>query len=374
MRVFLVSRCSWTFYNFRAGLAKALLARQFVVVGGGAGGDQYEEKILSLGIPFKNLPVDMKGINPLADMRLIVALYRWYRQERPDVVHHFTIKPVIYGSIAARLAGVRRIVNTITGLGYVYTERKGALRLLVDQLYRLALGFAQRIFFQNEDDRGLFISRGLVSREKTSLVPGSGVDIDHFHPGYIFEQQPAKSGEVVVLMLSRLLRDKGIYEFVEAARMVIAAVPNVKFQVLGEIDRRNPSAVSSEEVEAWQFKGILRWLGHTDEVRPHISRADIVVLPSYREGTPRSLLEASAMGKPVIATDVVGCREAVEHDVTGLLVPVRNAGALASAIMTLAGDPATRTRMGAAGREKMIRQFDEQIVIGLAIKAYNGAL
>lgn len=374
MKVFLVSRCSWTFFNFRGGLARALAARHVDVRGAGAGGDGYETRIRSLGIPFKELPVNKRGINPFADLRLIVALYRWYSEARPDVVHHFTIKPVIYGSIAAHLTGVPRIVNTITGLGYVYTERQGLLRWIVDRLYRIALRFSHRVFFQNEDDRALFVERGLVDPAIASLVPGSGVDTERFRPGVALQSGNEKQyGGILVLMLSRVLRDKGAYEFVNAARHVRQILPDVRFCIVGEIDTRNPSAVAEATVIAWQNEGVIEWFGHTDEVRPYIAKADIVVLPSYREGTPRSLLEASAMGKPVIATDVVGCREVVEQGRTGLMVPARDPDALAKAIIELVLNPERRTRMGAAGREKMLREFDERIVIESAIRAYGEA-
>ncbi len=370
MKVLLVSRCSWTLFNFRQGLIKALLERRHNVIGGGAGGDHYEKKILALGIPFKNLPVDKRGINPIADLRLAIALYHWYREERPDVVHHFTIKPVIYGSIAARLAGVPRIINTITGLGYVYTQRKVILRWIVDRLYGLGLRFSQRVFFQNEDDRTLFVEGGLVRYERTQLVPGSGVDTRHFCPAAC--PRTVQSDTVNVLMVSRLLRDKGIHEFVEAARIVAGCLPNTRFLLLGEIDHRNPSAVSEQEVRAWENEGIVRWLGPTDDVRPVLMSADIVVLPSYREGTPRSLLEAAAMGKPVVATDVVGCREVVDHGVTGLLVPVRDPAGLAKAIMELVQAPDLRIAMGTAGRRKMLDKFDERIVIESTLRSYGG--
>jgi glycosyltransferase involved in cell wall biosynthesis len=369
VKVFIVSRCSWTFFNFRRGLATALAARKTDVTGGGAGGDGYEEKISALGIPYKVLPVDKRGVNPIADMRLIATLYRWYRQGRPDVVHHFTIKPVIYGSIAARLAGVPRIVNTITGLGYVYTGRQGPLRWIVDLLYRIALRCSHVVFFQNDDDRTLFLRNGLVRAEVASLMR-EGVDIQRFHPAVVAASNGSE-GAVAVLMLSRVLRDKGVYEYVDAARILKKAMPNVRCSILGEIDMRNPSAVPEEAVNAWHEEGVVRWFRHTDEVRPYIAMADIVVLPSYREGMPRSLLEASAMGKAVIATDVVGCREVVEHGRTGLLVPVRDAEALAKAIIELARDPERRARMGAAGREKVLKQFDERIAIESAIKAYG---
>lgn len=371
LKVLLVSRCSWTLFNFRQGLIKALIEHGHHVTGGGAGGDDYETRIKQLGIPFRNLPVDKRGINPLADIYLLLILYRWYRAERPDLVHHFTVKPVIYGSIAARLAGVPRIVNTITGLGYVYTQRKGLLRWVVDRLYSLSLRFSQQVFFQNEDDRMLFVERGLISYEKTALVPGSGVNTHHFFPA---EYVDSTKGSVKVLMVSRLLRDKGIGEFIEAARMVRGRLPHTHFLLLGDIDQRNPSSVSEQEVRGWEREGIVEWLGSTYDIRPYLAEADIVVLPSYREGTPRALLEAAAMEKPVVATDVVGCREVVDNGVTGLLVPPRDAVSLASAIVQLAHTPSLRRAMGAAGREKILRQFDERIVIEKTLRAYSGAI
>jgi glycosyltransferase involved in cell wall biosynthesis len=208
----------------------------------------------------------------------------------------------------------------------------------------------------------------------TEIVPGSGVDTERFQPIAVARNEKPPPGDMVtVLMVSRVLRDKGAYEYVEAARKVSKSMPGVRFEILGEIDIRNPSAVPEKVVRAWQSEGVIEWFGHTDEVRPYIRNADIVVLPSYREGTPRSLLEASAMGKAVIASDVVGCREVVEHGRTGLLVPVRDSKALANAIIELARDPERRARMGAEGRRKVLREFDERLVIESAIRAYGKA-
>lgn len=370
MKVILMSRCSWTLYNFRSGLMRALAGRGVTVIGGGAGGDGYEDKVRALGLQFEDLPVDKGGMNPFSDLRLLFRLYHWYKSEAPDVVHHFTIKPVIYGSIAAYLAGVPRIVNTITGLGYVYTERGGMLGKLVDVLYRLALRYADHVLFQNEDDRRLFVSRRLVTPEKTSLVPGSGVDLERFLPG--LSPSRAVSRAVAVLMVSRLLKDKGVCEFVDAAKIVRSKVDNVTFKILGELDTSNPAAVSKEDVDGWVRAGVVDWLGHTDDVRPALQAADIVVLPSYREGTPRSLLEAAAMGKVIVTTDTVGCRNVVDQGVNGLLVPVRDAQRLAEAILDLAGSAELRQRMGAAGRRKMECEFDERIVIEKTLRIYAG--
>lgn len=344
---------------------RALSGRGVTVLGGGCGGDGYEVKVRELGVHFEDLPVDKKGINPWADLRLLYKMYRWYKTEKPDAVHHFTIKPVIYGSIAARLAGVPKIVNTITGLGYVYTERGGPLRYIVDTLYRLALACASRVFFQNPDDRKLFVDTKLVADEKATLVPGSGVDLSAFKP------EPRDGAGTVVLMVSRLLRDKGVVEFAHAAKAVKTVMPSSEFWLLGGVDVRNPTAVSQEEADTWQSAGWLKLLGHRDDVSAVMAKSDLVVLPSYREGAPRALIEAGAMGKALIATDVPGCREVVEHGLNGLLVPPRDHEALAVAILKLLQDRNFREAAGKASRQKMERQFDERIVIARAFEAYG---
>ena len=369
-KILLVSRCAWTLYNFRAGLMRLLKSQGVTVIGGGAAGDGFEPKIDALGVPFMPLPVDKKGIHPCADFALLQTLYHWYRHEKPDIVHHFTIKPVIYGSIAARLAGVPRIVNTVTGLGYVFMAHRPWLRHLVEWQYRVALACAHVTFFQNRDDLELFHMRRLVQPQKTVLVPGSGVDCTFFTPTCAdTPTSPAKP--LTFLMVARLLRDKGLYEFVQAASMVQRDFPRVQFQLLGGRDERNPTVVSQADIGQWQTSGLVTWLSEIVDVRPVIAQADVVVLPSYREGTPRALLEAAAMGKPLITTDTVGCREVVQEGVNGLLVPVKDAPALARAMVRMLSDPAMRERMGKAGREKMEREFDEHIVLDKILKAYT---
>ncbi len=369
-KILLVSRCAWTLYNFRAGQIRTLLAKGDCVIGGGAGGDGYEEKIRDLGIPFVPLPIDKKGTNFLADLVLFKTLFQWYLREKPDIVHHFTIKPVIYGSIAARLAGVPRIINTITGLGYVFIEDFSWLRRLVEQQYRLALACAHFTFFQNQDDLGLFLKRKLIKREKTGLLPGSGVDITFFTP-ITGKEDTSSQKPCTFIIISRLLKEKGIYEFVEAARIVKEQFPDTQFQLLGKRDERNPTVIPLKDIELWQSEGLITWLGETGDVRPFLARADVVVLPSYREGLPRSLLEASAMGKPVITTDVVGCRDAVEHEITGLLVPAKNALALAEAMIRIIEDPELKEKMGKFGRKKVEQDFNEKTVIENILTVYQ---
>jgi glycosyltransferase involved in cell wall biosynthesis len=369
-KIILVSRCAWTLYNFRAGLMRTLKQEGATVIGGGAGGDGFEPRITALGVPFVSLPVDKKAINPPADVQLFYTLCRWYRHERPDVVHHFTIKPVIYGSLAARLAGVPKVVNTVTGLGFVFMEKRMAwLRRPVEWLYRLALACAHFTFFQNPDDLELFLRRRLVNPRKAGLLPGSGVDCQYFAPGanvYSLPQRP-----LAFLMVARLLREKGICEFVEAARLVKREFPGTQFQLLGKRDERNPTVVSQTELDRWQAEQVITWLGEVADVRSTVAHADVVVLPSYREGTPRALLEAAAMGKPLITTDTVGCREVVDDRVNGFLVPVKDAEALARTMVRLIKNPEMRERMGTAGREKMQREFDERIVVEKTLQVYQ---
>jgi glycosyltransferase involved in cell wall biosynthesis len=369
-KIFLVSRCAWTLFNFRAGLMRELMKNGNTVIGGGASGDGFEPKIEALGVKFNGLPVDKKGINPRADVKLFWTLYRWYREEQPDIVHHFTIKPVIYGSIAARMAKIPKIVNTVTGLGYVFTDEKLTwLRRLVVGLYRISLNCADFTFFQNQDDYDLFLSHGMVKKSGTALLPGSGVDCEHFSP--VSGPNPLEKSQPTFLMVSRLLKDKGVYEFVEAARQVKELHPKARFQLLGRRDVRNPNVVPESDIESWRNQGLVSWSGEVTDVRPIMAKSDVVVLPSYREGIPRALLEAAAMAKPIITTDAVGCREVVDDEVNGLLVPVKDAPALAGAMERMINDPEMRKRMGKAGRKKVEREFDEKIVIKKILEVYD---
>jgi len=320
------------------------------------------------GFDFIPIPVDRRGINPLADIRLLASLFFLYRRLRPDVVLHFTIKPVIYGSVAARLAGVPRIINTVTGLGYAFTGRQsGWLKRLVMPMYRAAIASAHFTFFQNSEDRAFFVSRNLARPEKTGVLPGSGVDCDRFRP----RPEALDDEGPMVLMVARLLEDKGVREYAQAARIVRGKRPDARFVILGRRDDRNPSVIPEKEIAGWIDEGVLEWPGETDDVRPWLAKARVVALPSYREGTPRSLLEASAMARAIVATDVPGCRDVVEHGRTGLLVPVKDAAALAEAVASLLENPGLCGKMGAAGREKMLSEYDEKTVIAMIAEAFE---
>ena len=269
----------------------------------------------------------------------------------------YTPKVNIFSSMAAAWTGVPVVAN-ISGLGTGFI-RGGWLTALVKLLYRVALRHPRRVFFQNEEDRSQFVRDGLVSRERTVRLPGSGVDVQRFAP-----VAKVSDGKFAFLFIGRLLADKGIREYVDAARTVRSEVPEVECRALGLIDRGNPTAVSVDEVRAWEAEGAIRYLGAVDDVIPHLAQADCVVLPSYREGCPRSLLEAASMGIPLIATDVPGCRQVVEDGVNGYLCRLSDSGDLARKMAMMIRLPdEERNRLGAAGRAKMLRDFDERIVL-----------
>jgi len=279
---------------------------------------------------------------------------------RHNAVEHlvYTVKPNVYGSIAARALGIP-VVNNISGLGAVFMKETW-LTCLVRGLYRLALSRSARVFFQNEDDRRLFVEGKLVRQEVTDMVPGSGVALAHFEATPL----PATTHAIRFLLIARMLWDKGVGEFVEAARMIKSRGAHAEFCLLGFLDVQNPATVLREEMQAWVDESVVKYLGATDDVRPYIAEADCIVLPSYREGTPRSLLEAAAMARPIITTDAVGCREVVHDGVSGYLCHTRDAADLAEKMQRMiALSPEARAEMGRRGREKVERQFDEEIVI-----------
>ncbi|MCD0506098.1 glycosyltransferase family 4 protein, partial [Bordetella petrii] len=290
--------------------------------------------IVSHGLTQHVVPMTRSGKNPLQELRTLWALYRLFRQLRPDVVHLVTIKPVLYGGIAARLAGVPAMVSAISGLGFVFVAqgaKAAMIRQVVATLYRLALGHGNsRVVFQNGNDRDVLCGLGAVRDEQVVMIRGSGVALADFPA---VDEPP---GPVAALMVSRLLRDKGLLEFVEAARLLKQRGTEVRMLLAGGVDPGNPASASQSDVDAWRAEGCIEALGERSDVAALYAQAHIAVLPSYREGLPRSLIEAAACGRAVVTTDVPGCRDAIEPDVTGLLVPARDAQALAYAIVRLA--------------------------------------
>ena len=356
-KIALAANDAWNVVNYRAGLIRALQrAGGDVVVLAPEGAQAHA--VRALGVDFYPVSMNPRGKSPAGDLATAVIFWRRLRAIRPAVLLGFTAKPNIYGSMAAALCGIP-VINNISGLGAAFI-RPGLLRGLVEHLYRRALRRSTTVFFQNPEDRDLFVERGIVSAEQAVLLPGSGVDLAHFTPVV----KDAGSTQVTFLLAGRLLWDKGVGQFVEAARQIRRNHPQARFRILGLVERKSAAAVPASKLHEWAGEGVIEYLGSTDDVRPAFAQADCVVLPSYyREGVPRVLLEASAMGIPVITTDTPGCREAVDHGVTGLLCEPRSVDSLTTAIegmLRLA--PNDRKAMGMAGRAKMEAEFREELV------------
>ena len=356
------------FLSHRLPLARGAREAGFevVVVTGESGSGQ---AIRAEGFEFAPLPITRSAINPFADVRTVVALAKLYRRYRPVLVHHSTVKPVIYGSLVSRLAGGPVVVNTISGLGYAFTSDDStalALRPLLRTLWRVALGHPKsRTIFQNPDDRGDFIRMGLVREGATALVRGAGIDCARF------EATPEPQGVPVVVLPARMLWDKGVKEFVEAARMIHARGHVARFALVGAPDSGNRAAIPEAQLAAWVGEGVVEWWGHRADMPTVLASSSIIVLPSYGEGLPKVLLEAAASARSIVTTDVRGCREIVRQDVNGLLVPPRDGATLAQAIERLLTSAELRTRFGQAGRRLAETEFAESVIVQQTLEVYR---
>lgn len=364
LKIALTVNAAWNVWNFRRPLVEALIGdgHDVVVV---SPEDDSATKLKHLGCRFIPIKMDEAGLNPFNDFGLLNRLHNVFHTLKPDVILGFTIKNNLYGAIAARHAGIPFIPN-VTGLGTAFLSG-GPLRFAAETLYRIAFADLPVVFFQNDDDQQLFINRGLTASGQSRLLPGSGINLQAFAA----TPYPSEAAGIKFLMISRILRDKGVFEYADAARKVRQGHPTAKFQLLGSIDTRNRTAIGQATVDGWRESHSVDYLGTSEDVRIEIASAHCIVLPSYREGAPRTLIEAAAMARPVIATDVAGCRSVVDDGSTGLLCAPRDANSLASACIKLM----TRTReereeMGRLGRLKMMREFDEAIVIA----AYRDAI
>jgi glycosyltransferase involved in cell wall biosynthesis len=354
--VAIVLNSDWNIINFRSDLIRALLIAKYRVVAISPRG-QNVDKILELGSDFIPLyHLSRKGTNPLKDLQLLVELSRIYKRENIDIALHYTIKPVIYGSFAARIAGIH-CINTITGLGYAFLSN-GIVNKTVQQLYRWSLRNANHTFLQNQDDYEFFLRQKLSPANRTSIIPGSGINLDYFSPFKV------KAKPVSFLFIGRLLYDKGLQEFVEAARLVKKKFPIASFHLLGALDEDNPSAISREILKLWVEEGVIEYHGVTSDTRPYIAQSTALVLPSYREGLPRVMLEGMAMAKPLIASDVPGCRDTVVNGQNGYLVKVKSPESLAEAIIKIINHSKEELiEMGKAGRTLAKKKFSKEIVI-----------
>jgi len=370
MKIILFANTDWYLYNFRLTLAQALRKKGHAVVLLSPPGE-YGPRLVQAGFRWISFPLSRRGMNPFSELITLWRLARLYSRERPDLVHHFTVKCVLYGSLAAKMAGVKGVVNAIIGLGYVFIGDEWPVRLLrwlIKGFYRRALRGTQ-VIFQNPDDQELFSRNGLVNRKQVTLIPSSGVDIEKFSPS------PEPAGEPLVILPARMLWAKGVNEFVLAAGILRLAGVQARFALIGDTDPGNPEAVPVDQLEKWRKEGIIEWWGWQEDMPMLYRQAHIVCLPSYyREGTPKSLIESAACGRPIVTTDRPGCREVVRHQQNGLLVPVRDSRALAEALKTLIGDAALRKRMGKKGRELAVAEFSLEKVIGQTLSVYEKAL
>lgn len=335
--------------------------------------DEYVQRLQNTGFLWYQFNLTRRGMNPFRELYSLVQIILLYRHVSPTLVHHFTIKPILYGSIAARLAGVPAVVNSITGLGYVFLRagwRGHILRALLLPLFRLALGGERtKSIFQNPQDREAFIKKGLVKQENTNLIRGSGVDTDYFLPA------PEADGPPVVVMASRMLWDKGVEDLVAAARMLNEwGVPGA-VTLVGAPDPGNPHSISEDKLLEWDREGVIRWLGHRDDMANIYARSHIVVLPTtYHEGLPRTLVEGAACGKPLIATDIPGCREIILDGENGFLISPHDPIALAEAMRTLIDKPELRREMGLKSRSLVLEHFSAKTINAQTIEVYDALL
>lgn len=373
-KIVLFANTDWYLYNFRRSLALALKHEGYELLLISPPGE-YGKKLRELGLRWEPVPMERRSLNPLRELLFLWRLRGVFAREKPALVHGFTIKCAVYGSVAARLAGVAARVNAVAGMGYVFSSSALKARLLrpvLRRLFRFALdGRGVQLILQNPDDVALFVGARLVEPANVSLIPGSGVDCSRFTETMTIEPRATWR----VLLAARSLWDKGLAEYVEAARQLQRQGRNIQVLLAGAPDPGNPGSVPMATIRAWADEGLIEWLGHIDDMPGLLASVDAVVLPSYYgEGLPKTLIEAAACALPLVTTDVPGCREVVSDGIDGLLVPARDADALARAIARLQDDPELAQRLGRAARIKALAQFDERIVIQRTIGIYEQLL
>ncbi len=364
MKVAVVLNTSWNIYNFRKGLIQSLMDKgnQVITI---APKDKYTYKLLEMGCRHIPVKMDSRGANPIKDFLLIFELYWIYKKIQPDVILHYTIKPNIYGTIAASILGIP-VVNNVCGLGTIFLKDNIVSKVAIG-LYRIAFRFPKKIFFQNEDDKKLFVKRKIVSKKVCDLLPGSGININDFSP-----EKNQVNKRFTFLLISRLIYDKGILEYVEAVERLKKEGIDAKFQLLGPIDEKHKRGIPNHIIQEWIEKNQLEYLGSTADVKPFIENADCIVLPSYREGTPKSLLEAASMAKPIVATNVPGCNNIVKEGKNGYLCNLKDSLDLARKMKLMFSlEPQSRFEMGEYSRDYVKQKFDENIVIEKYISTIN---
>ena len=368
LKVILFANTDWFLYNFRLQTAKGLRDAGYDVLLVSPAG-AYVPRLKAAGFAWREFPISRRGMNPLVELWTILRFYWLLRQETPDFLNNYTIKCVIYGSFAAQLAKIPHVVNTITGLGFVFANpgKGGFLRWLVKQMYRLALRRTNTIFI-NQDDLALFLKNRMVPQDHCVIIESCGVDIVKFSPAKESTDTP------LVLFAGRLLIDKGIQEFVEAARIIKNKELAARFVLVGQLDRGNPASISEDQLVQWQQQGLVEYWGWQDDMVNIYHQAHIVCLPAYREGVPKSLLEAAACEKPLVATDVPGCRAVVIDGENGFLVPSHDSEQLAAALVRLIEDRALRQKMGKEGRSFVSQRFSDEQVVEQTLAFYQSLM
>lgn len=356
MKVAIVLNTSWNIYNFRMGLIKSMLEKGIEVYAI-APKDEYTQYLVDVGCHYKRVRMDSRGANPFKDFALIIELFSIYRKIKPDLILHFTIKPNIYGTLAANMLKIP-VINNVCGLGTVFLKNNLVSKVAI-ALYKLAFRFPKKIFFQNDEDQQLFVERNMVDPNITDILPGSGIDFERFK-----SKQPQAKGNFTFLLISRLITDKGILEYIDAVKKLKTKGLKAKFQLLGPKDPAHKRGIPVSIIDSWLKDGAVEYLGTTEDVREFIDRSDCVVLPSYREGTPRTLLEAASMGKPIVATNVPGCTNVVKDHFNGLLCKAKDSSDLADKMQQMYSlNDSVRQEMGKNSRKLIEQRFDEQMVI-----------
>ena len=364
-----VFNVTWFFLSHRRPVAQAAVRAGYRVHVAAALSAGDADKIVADGMEYHQLPIARRGMNPFNELKTFWALLKLYKTLSPDLVELATIKPVLYGCLAARLHCGVKVVNWMTGLGYVFIAGRfvdNLLRLVVINFYRFAFQVRQlRIIFENPDDNKYFIDKQIVPADKTILIPGAGVNTKHYVP------IPERVGSVIVILPARMLWDKGIQEFVDAAKLIKACGVDARFALVGAIDPDNPASITENQLCQWQTENVVEWWGHQTDMPAIYAKSHIVCLPSYREGLPKSLLEAAACGRPIVATDVPGCREIVRHGENGFLVSAKSSKKLAGALYKLIMNPELRRKMGVCGREIVEQKFSENKIIEETLSLYR---
>ncbi len=356
-KIVLVANTSWSMIKFRSGIIKRLVSegyRLYVI----APYDHFADELEKMGCIYIDIPMNNKGTNIFADLLFMKRLYKLYKELHPDLIFHYTIKPNIYGTLAAKKAGIKSVA-VVTGLGYTFINDNVTAKA-AKFLYKISLKHATQVWFINTDDKNKFLLYKLVPHEKIELLPSEGINIDYFKP----ERLPKEENNFRFILIARLLWDKGVGEYVKAAKELRKKYPQVSWQLLGFIDAQNPQAISPEQVTFWEKEGYIEYLGTAEDVRPYIAQADCVVLPSYREGMSMILLESASMAKPLIATNVPGCRDLVNHHISGYLCnPKDYLDLMRKMEKMLQATPEQRAEMGACGREIIASEYNEETVI-----------